>query len=155
ILIYMAIYVVMTAGAFAVVLSMRQKGRMVEGIADLAGLSRTHPGMALAFAIFMFSLAGIPPLAGFFAKVYVFLAAVEAGLYTLAVIGVLASVVAAFYYLRIVKIMYFDEAAQRLDHGAITSSLGAVQAISALLILLFFIYPSPIMTTAAMAARAL
>jgi NADH-quinone oxidoreductase subunit N len=155
ILIYMAIYVVMTAGAFAVVLSMRQKGRMVEGIADLAGLSRTHPGMALAFAIFMFSLAGIPPLAGFFAKVYVFLAAVEAGLYTLAVIGVLASVVAAYYYLRIVKIMYFDEPAQALDHGAIGGSVGVVQAISALLILLFFVYPSPILTTAAMAARAL
>lgn len=155
ILIYLSIYLVMTAGAFAVVLSMRQKGKMVEGIADLAGLSKTHPGMALAFAIFLFSLAGIPPLAGFFGKLYVFLAAVEAGLYTLAVIGVLASVVAAFYYLRIIKLMYFDDAAVPLDKDASGRSLGLVQAVTAVLILLFFVYPSPLLTTAAMAARAL
>ena len=155
ILIYMSIYIVMTAGAFAVVLSMRQKGKMVEGISDLAGLSKTHPGMALAFAIFLFSLAGIPPLAGFFGKLYVFLAAVEAGLYTLAVIGVLASVVAAFYYLRIIKLMYFDDAAVPLDKDASGRSLGLVQAVTAVLILLFFVYPSPVLTTAAMAARAL
>jgi len=155
ILIYMAIYIVMTAGAFAIVLSMRQKGKMVEGIADLAGLSKTHPGMALAFAIFLFSLAGIPPLAGFFGKLYVFLAAVEAGLYTLAVIGVLASVVAAYYYLRIIKIMYFDEAAVPLDKEAVGRGLGAVQAVTALLILLFFVFPGPVLNTAAMAARSL
>jgi NADH-quinone oxidoreductase subunit N len=155
ILIYMSIYIVMTAGAFAVVLSMRQKGKMVEGIGDLAGLSKTHPGMAAAFAIFLFSLAGIPPLAGFFGKLYVFLAAVEAGLYALAVFGVLASVVAAFYYLRIIKLMYFDEATVPLDKEAIGHGLGTVQAVSALLILLFFAYPSPVLTTAAMAARSL
>ena len=155
ILIYMSIYIVMTAGAFAVVLSMRQKGKMVEGISDLAGLSKTHPGMALAFAIFLFSLAGIPPLAGFFGKLYVFLAAVEAGLYALAVIGVLASVVAAFYYLRIIKLMYFDDATVPLDKDASGRSLGLVQAVTAVLILLFFVYPSPVLTTAAMAARAL
>ncbi len=155
ILIYMSIYIVMTAGAFAVVLSMRQKGKMVEGISDLAGLSKTHPGMALAFAIFLFSLAGIPPLAGFFGKLYVFLAAVEAGLYALAVIGVLASVVAAFYYLRIIKLMYFDDAVVPLDKDASGRSLGLVQAVTAVLILLFFVYPSPVLTTAAMAARAL
>ena len=155
ILIYMSIYIVMTAGAFAVVLSMRQKGKMVEGISDLAGLSKTHPGMALAFAIFLFSLAGIPPLAGFFGTLYVFLAAVEAGLYALAVIGVLASVVAAFYYLRIIKLMYFDDAVVPLDKDASGRSLGLVQAVTAVLILLFFVYPSPVLTTAAMAARAL
>ena len=155
ILIYMSIYIVMTAGAFAVVLSMRQKGKMVEGISDLAGLSKTHPGMALAFAIFLFSLAGIPPLAGFFGKLYVFLAAVEAGLYALAVIGVLASVVAAFYYLRIIKLMYFDDATVPLDKDASGRSLGLVQAVTAVLILLFFVYPSPVLTTAALAARAL
>ena len=155
ILIYMSIYIVMTAGAFAVVLSMRQKGKMVEGISDLAGLSKTHPGMALAFAVFLFSLAGIPPLAGFFGKLYVFLAAVEAGLYVLAVIGVLASVVAAFYYLRIIKLMYFDDAVVPLDKDASGRSLGLVQAVTAVLILLFFVYPSPVLTTAAMAARAL
>ncbi|MBM3549788.1 MAG: NADH-quinone oxidoreductase subunit NuoN [Alphaproteobacteria bacterium] len=155
VLIYMAIYLVMTAGSFAIVLAMRQKGKMVEGISDLAGLSKTHPGMALAFAIFLFSLAGIPPLAGFFGKLYVFLAAIEAGLYTLAVFGVLASVVGAFYYLRIIKIMYFDEATVPLDKEAVGRSLGAVQAITALLIMLFFVYPSPVLTSAAMAARAL
>ena len=89
-----------------------RREQMVEGIADLAGLSRTNPMMALALAIFMFSMAGIPPLAGFFGKLYIFLAAVEAGLYTLAIIGVLSSVVAAFYYLRIVKVMYFDQASR-------------------------------------------
>jgi NADH-quinone oxidoreductase subunit N len=155
ILIYLAIYLVMTAGAFAVVLSMRQGGKMVEGISDLSGLSKTHPTMAMAFAIFLFSLAGIPPLAGFFGKLYVFLAAVEAGLYTLAVVGVLASVVAAYYYLRIIKIMYFDEAKVPLDKEAVARPLGLVQAVTAILILLFFVYPSPVLTTAAMAARSL
>ncbi len=155
VLIYMAIYLVMTAGSFAVVLSMRQGGKMVEGISDLAGLSKTHPAMALAFAIFLFSLAGIPPLAGFFGKLYVFLAAVEAGLYTLAVIGVLASVVGAYYYLRIIKIMYFDEAKEPLDKDAVGRSIGTVQAVSAILILLFFVWPSPVLTSAATAARAL
>ena len=90
---------------------MRRDGKSVEGINDLAGLSRSRPGLALALAIFMFSLAGIPPLAGFFGKVYVFLAAIDAHLYVLAVIGVLSSVVGAYYYLRIVKLMYFDEPA--------------------------------------------
>ena len=101
VIIYMTIYLVMTVGTWGCVLCMRQHDRMVERIEDLAGLSRTHPMLALAMAIFMFSMAGIPPLAGFFGKVYVFLAAIQAGLYTLAVIGVLSSVVAAFYYLKI------------------------------------------------------
>src|SRR5690606_31096215 len=110
VLIYLAIYVVMTLGTFAVILGMRHKnGGLVENVDDLAGLSRTDPFMAFVMAMMMFSLAGIPPLAGFFAKFYVFLAAIEAELYWLAVIGVLASVVGAFYYLRIVKIMYMDE----------------------------------------------
>ena len=91
---------------------------MVEDIGDLAGLSRTNPVMAFMLAMILFSLAGIPPLAGFFAKFYVFLAAIEAGLYVLAVIGVLASVVGAYYYLRIVKIMYFDEPARALRADA-------------------------------------
>ena len=91
---------------------------MVEKISDLAGLARTKPAMAFFFAMLMFSLAGIPPLAGFFAKFYVFLAAIKAGLYALAVIGVLTSVVGAYYYLLIVKIMYFDEPAQALRADA-------------------------------------
>jgi NADH-quinone oxidoreductase subunit N len=155
ILVYMAIYTVMTAGAFAVVLCMRKKGELVEGIADFAGMSRSHPAMALAFAIFLFSLAGIPPLAGFFGKLYVFLAAIEAGLYTLAVVGVLASVISAFYYLRIVKIMYFDESKEAFDTDAVGRDLGAVQVVTAVLILLFFVYPSPVLNSAAVAARAL
>ncbi|TDI63575.1 MAG: NADH-quinone oxidoreductase subunit NuoN [Alphaproteobacteria bacterium] len=111
VLIYMAIYATMTLGTFACILSMRDDEGMTEKIADLAGLSRTRPALALALAIFMFSLAGIPTMAGFFGKWFVFKAAVDAGLYTLAVIGVVTSVVAAYYYLRIVKLMYFDEPA--------------------------------------------
>src|SRR5262245_56526072 len=99
VVIYMAIYLTMTLGTFACILSMRRDGVLVEEIADLAGLARTSPGMAFFLAMLLFSLAGIPPLAGFFAKFYVFLAAIKAGLYALAVIGVLASVVGAYYYL--------------------------------------------------------
>ncbi|EHK56623.1 NADH-quinone oxidoreductase subunit N, partial [Allomesorhizobium alhagi] len=108
VIIYMAIYLVMTLGTFAFILAMRRKDGNVEQISDLAGLSSTNPMMATILTILMFSLAGIPPLAGFWAKWYVFLAAIDAGLYALAVIGVLASVVGAYYYLRIIKIMWFD-----------------------------------------------
>src|SRR5499427_9505466 len=112
VLIYIAIYVTMTLGVFAVILSMRRAGGMVETTDQLAGLSSTHPTMAFFLAMLLFSMAGIPPLAGFFAKFYVFLAAIKAGFYALAVIGVLASVVGAYYYLVIVKTMYFDEPAE-------------------------------------------
>ncbi|HZU88605.1 MAG TPA: NADH-quinone oxidoreductase subunit NuoN, partial [Stellaceae bacterium] len=111
ILVYLTIYLVMNLGAWAVILCMRQRGRMLEGISDLSGLSRTQPGLALALGIFLFSLTGIPPTAGFFAKLYIFLAAIDARLTWLAVMGVVTSVVGAFYYLRIVKVMYFDEPA--------------------------------------------
>jgi NADH-quinone oxidoreductase subunit N len=141
ILVYMAIYIVMTLGTFAVVLCMQRDGRMVEDIKELSGLSRTRPGMALLMGIFMFSMAGLPPLAGFFAKVYVFLAAIEAKLYTLAILGVLASVVGAFYYLRIVKIMYFDEATESFDRNT-GRELTAIQVVAGLFILLFFLFPS-------------
>src|SRR6202043_3555633 len=94
------------------ILSMRRKSGMVESIDQLAGLARSHPGMAFFLAMLLFSMAGVPPLAGFFAKFYVFLAAIKAGLYILAVIGVLASVVGAYYYLAIIKIMYFDDAVE-------------------------------------------
>ncbi len=110
VIIYLVIYLAMTVGTFGCILAMRTPDGMVENISDLAGISRTNPVMATALAIMMFSLAGIPPLAGFFAKFYVFSAAIQAGLYPLAVIGVLASVVGAFYYLRVVKVMFFDEA---------------------------------------------
>ena len=115
VVVYMMIYMIMTLGTFACVLAMRRKGHMVEEISDLAGLARNNKGLAFVFAMLMFSLAGIPPLAGFFAKYFVFLAAVKAGLYALAVIGVVTSVVGAYYYLRIVKIMYFDEPKEAFD----------------------------------------
>src|SRR5436309_4812635 len=108
VLVYMAIYLAMTLGTFAVILAMRRDGQMVEEIGDLAGLARTKPTMAFFFAMLLFSLAGVPPLAGFFAKFYVFLAPIQAGPFTLAVIGVVTSVVSAYYYLVIVKTMYFD-----------------------------------------------
>ena len=154
VLIYLAIYLAMTAGTFAFILCMRVHGRVVEDIDDLAGLARTRPLLALALGVFMFSLAGIPPLAGFFGKLYVFLAAVEAGLYGLAVIGVLASVVAAFYYLRIVKIMYFDEPADTLDRLP-GREVGLVLTVTGLFTALFFILPSPIVDAASRAAKSL
>src|SRR3989440_12793825 len=115
VLIYVAIYVAMTLGAFSIILAMRRNGQAVEQISDFAGLSRTNPLLAFVFAMLLFSLAGIPPLAGFFAKWYVFVAAIKAGLFTLAVIGVLTSVVGAFYYLTIIKAMYFDQPLEKLD----------------------------------------
>jgi NADH-quinone oxidoreductase subunit N len=133
---------------------MRQKGVMVEGIEDLKGLSTSHPMMALALGIFMFSMAGIPPLAGFFGKLYVFLAAIESGLYTLAVIGVLSSVVGAFYYLRIVKLMYFDEPVEAFD-TPIGREMTVVLTGTSLLVLLFFVVPGPVISGAAAAAAAL
>ena len=112
VLIYMTVYIVMTLGTFACILAMERRDGVADDIDDLAGLSRTNPFMATMLTLLMFSLAGIPPLAGFFAKYVVFLAAVEAELWPLAVIGVLASVVGAYYYLRIVKVMWFDEPAE-------------------------------------------
>jgi NADH-quinone oxidoreductase subunit N len=128
---YMAIYIVMTLGSFLVVLQMRDEdGQPVETIASLAGLSRSRPGLAAALAMFMFSLAGIPPLFGFFAKFAVFYAAVEAGLFPLAVVGIAMSVIGAYYYLRIVKTMYFDEPAAPYGRGdAVEGGLIAVAAV--------------------------
>ncbi len=153
VVVYMTIYLVMTLGTFACILSMKREHGMVETIDDLAGLGRTHPAMALMLGIFMFSLAGIPPLAGFFAKFYVFMAAVNSGLYILAVIGMIASCVGAFYYLRIVKVMYFDQPAGAF--APIRGELALVFGASGLFTLFFFIYPAPIMAAAETAARAL
>ena len=143
ILVYMTIYLVMTIGAFCCILAMRRDGRMVENISDLAGLSRTHPMMALAFAVFMFSMAGIPPLAGFFGKLYIFLAAVDEELYTLAIIGVLTSVVGAFYYLRIVKLMYFDEPAEAFDKDS-NREIGVLMTVAAMLTTFFIVFAGPV-----------
>jgi NADH-quinone oxidoreductase subunit N len=133
VLIYLAIYVVMNTGVFAFILSMEREGRPVVQISDLAGLHKTRPGAALALAALMFSLTGIPPLAGFFAKYYVFVAAVEAGLAPLAVAGAVASVIGAFYYLRIVKIMYVDAEGEGLD-DRLPSLNGLALTASALLV---------------------
>ena len=154
VLIYMAIYLAMNVGTFCCILCMRQRGRMVEGIEDLAGLARTQPLVALALALLMFSMAGIPPLAGFFGKLYVFLAAVDAGLYTLAVIGVLTSVIGAFYYLRIVKLMYFDEPSESFDRP-IGREIGIILAGTTVFVMLFFIHPGPVLDSAQAAAAVL
>ena len=154
ILVYMSIYLFMNIGTFAVILCMRRNGKMVEGIDDLAGLSRTQPALALALGIFMFSMAGIPPLAGFFAKFYIFMAAINAGLFGLAVIGVVTSVVGAYYYVRIVKLMYFDEPAGAF-YPVIGGEIQAVLVVSAVVILFFFLVPGPIVAGADAATAAL
>ena len=151
--IYMAIYLVTTLGTFGCVLAMRREGGYVEDIDDLAGLSKTHPIMAFILAMLMFSLAGIPPLAGFFAKWYVFVAAVEAKLYALAVIGVVTSVVGAYYYLRIVKIMYFDEA--KAPFLPMSAAIRLVVGVSGVFMLAFWLYPAPLVTRAVAAAQSL
>lgn len=153
-LIYLAIYLFMNVGTFACILLMKRNGRMVEGIDDLAGLSKTNPGVALALSLFMFSMAGIPPLAGFLGKLYIFQAAIHAELYALAIVGVLSSVVAAFYYIRVIKVMYFDEAADAFD-GPIGIEMKGILVVSALFILLFIFYPAPILTGAEAATAAL
>src|SRR5215813_2425581 len=153
VLVYMAIYLTMTLGTFACILSMRRESQMVEEISDLSGLARTKPTMAFFFAMLLFSLAGIPPLAGFFAKFYVFLAAIQAGLFTLAVIGVITSVVGAYYYLAIVKTMYFDEPAKPFE--PMPYELKAMLGLTGLFNLLFFVYPSPLIDAANAAAKSL
>jgi NADH-quinone oxidoreductase subunit N len=153
VLIYVAIYVAMTLGTFACVLSMKRSGGMVENISDLAGLARTSPMMAFLLAMLMFSLAGIPPLAGFFAKFYVFIAAINAGLYALAVIGVLTSVVGAYYYLAIVKTMYFDEPQKSFE--PMPGEQAIVLGVAGLFNLLFFVYPAPLLDAATAAAKSL
>jgi NADH-quinone oxidoreductase subunit N len=153
VLVYMALYMAMTLGSFACVLAMRRAGGNVENISDLAGLSRTNPMLAFLFAMMMFSLAGIPPLAGFFAKFYVFLAAINAGLFTLSVLGVLASVVGAYYYLLIVKVIYFDEPAQ--GFVPMGGEIKFVLAVSSVVTVLFFVYPAPLVNAASVAAKSL
>ncbi|MDB5559251.1 MAG: proton-translocating NADH-quinone oxidoreductase, chain, partial [Enterovirga sp.] len=153
VIIYMAIYLAMTLGAFAVIIGMRRGDKYLETVDELAGAATTHPWRAFALAMMLFSLAGIPPLAGFFSKFYVFAAAVQSGLYTLAVIGVVTSVVGAFYYIRVVKVMYFDEPRpgfERMAPGA-----EAVLIACSVVVTLFWIVPAPLVNSAAAAARSL
>jgi NADH-quinone oxidoreductase subunit N len=153
VLLYVAIYITMTLGTFAVILAMRRPTGMVESIDELSGLARNHPTLAFFLAMLLFSMAGVPPLAGFFAKFYVFLAAIKAGLYVLAVIGVLASVVGAYYYLSIIKIMYFDEAVEGFETMPV--ELKVVLAVCGLFNILFFLYPGPLVGAAYAAAHSL
>jgi len=136
VLIYMAIYMVMTLGTFACILAMRLKtGGNVEDIDDLGGLSASSPFMAAMLTLLMFSLAGIPPLAGFFGKYFVFIAAIHSHLYAQAIIGVLSSVVGAYYYLRLVKVMWFDP--QKNDFARPTGELRLVFGLAGLFVLLY------------------
>ena len=128
-LVYISIYVVMNIGAFAFILLMKRGGKYLEDINELSGLSKNHPLISLSLLIILFSLAGIPPLAGFFAKFYIFMAVIESEMYTLAIVGLVTTVVSAFYYIRIIKIMYFDESKKSFErfvdyriHGTIALS---------------------------------
>jgi NADH-quinone oxidoreductase subunit N len=154
VLIYLAIYVFTNLGVFAAIQAMRRGGRAEESIADLAGLARTDQRLALVFSLLFLSLAGLPPLAGFFAKFYVFLAAIQAGLIWPAILGVLASAIGLVYYLRLVKIMYFDEPAPAFDAGMALGSR-AILVISGAVALLFIFAASPVITAADAAAKAL
>ena len=154
ILVYMGIYVFTNIGTFSCILLMKRNGRMVEEISDLAGLSKTNPGLAVILSIFMFSMAGIPPLAGFMGKLYVFQMAIDAELFILALIGVLPSVVSAFYYIRIVKIIYFDIGSEPLDKG-IAIEIKSVLVVTGVFVLFFIFYPNPLITGAEQAAFSL
>ncbi|MFZ1814483.1 MAG: NADH-quinone oxidoreductase subunit NuoN [Rhizobiaceae bacterium] len=138
VVLYMLIYMVMTLGTFACILAMRNKEGMVEDISDLSGLAARNPVIALCLTALMFSLAGIPPLAGFFGKYFVFVAAIEAKLYALAIIGVLASVVGAFYYIRIIKVMWFDEAGD--EFVPMANELKIVLAFSSIFVSFFYLF---------------
>ncbi|HWE18822.1 MAG TPA: NADH-quinone oxidoreductase subunit NuoN [Hyphomicrobiaceae bacterium] len=153
VVIYLVIYVAMTLGAFACVLAMRRGQTATEEIDELSGLAQNNLALATLLAILLFSLAGIPPLAGFFAKFYVFLAAVREDLWPLAVIGVLASVVSAYYYVRIVKIMFFDQPRERF--AAVQPKAGLVMGVAGVSVLLYVIWPAPLVDAAGAAVKSL
>ena len=154
VLIYLAIYVFTNLGVFAAIQAMRRGGKAIENIGDLAGLSRTNPLLAFVFALMFVSLAGVPPLAGFIAKWFVFVAAIQAGLLIPSILGVLSSVVALVYYLRLVKIMYFDEPVEAFDPIDGFGSK-AILVLSSAVVLLFIVAASPVITAADAAAKAL
>ncbi len=152
-LVYLLIYLFMNVGTFAVIMSMRVKGKNVEDISDLSGMAKNHPVMAAVLAALMFSMAGIPPLAGFLGKFYIFVAAVNAGFVWLAVVGLLASVISAVYYIRLIKIMYFDEPGTAFD--APDKLAGTLMVGCGVLMLVIFVLPSSLVDSAQAAARAL
>lgn len=153
VLIYLAIYFVNSLGVFSVILCLRRQGQSVEKISDLSGLSRSHPFLALAMALFMFSMAGVPPLAGFLGKYFVFLAAVNAGFVPLAIIGMLTSCVAAFYYLRVIKVMYFDSVSEGQIDPVNEFSLKFVGVVATLAVGLFIWPFNPLLTPLIESAR--
>lgn len=140
-IVYMSIYVVMNLALFSCLLMLKRGETYYEDIEDLAGLSKNHPLLSLSLLVILFSLAGIPPLAGFFAKFYIFTAVLEQSMYFLAIVGLLSTVVAAFYYLRIIKIMYFDKEKEKYETEH-SLWLKFSLTLSTILILLYFIYPS-------------
>lgn len=154
VIVYMTIYMIMTAGTFAIILCMRRDGLGLEKISDLAGLSKNSPVLAYALAFLMFSMAGIPPFAGFFGKALVFKAAVASEMYVLATIGILTSVVAAYYYINIIKVMFFDEAAEKFD-SKIAFERRTVILLVILFIVGFSISPDLLIDSASGAAQAL
>ena len=140
-IVYIIIYVVMNIGVFGCIFLMKKEGKYVEGINELSGISKKHPLISIALLIILFSLAGIPPLAGFFAKFYIFMSVIENEMYTLAVIGLLTTVISAFYYLKVIKIIYFDDLKMPFDQIKninITSTI----FISCIILTSFFLYPS-------------
>jgi len=140
-IVYITIYAIMNIGAFSCIYLMKIEGKYTEEISDLSGISKKNPLVAISFLIILFSLAGIPPLGGFFAKFYVFMSVIENGMYTLAIIGLLSTVISAFYYLRLIKIIYFDEIIKPLDPIKDTSIVGSI-LISCIFLITFFLYPS-------------
>jgi len=140
-IIYLTIYLVMNLGAFGCIFMMKRENTFYENINDLSGLSKNHPIFAFGFLIILFSLAGIPPLAGFFAKFYVFMAVIESKMYSLAIIGLVTTVISAFYYLRIIKIIYFDRPKKPFDK-IYDMGLKVSLILSSILVLIYFVYPS-------------
>ena len=140
-LIYISIYAVMNIGVFACIFLMKRNGKYIEDIQELSGASKNHPLMSLSLLIILFSLAGIPPMAGFFAKFYVFMAVVESGMFTLATIGLVTTVVSAFYYIRIIKIMYFDDPKKPFEQLKDFGIYGSL-IVSCIFLVSFFLYPS-------------
>jgi len=140
-IVYMIIYVVMNIGAFGCIFLMKKEGKYVEGINELSGISKKHPLISIALLIILFSLAGIPPLAGFFAKFYIFMAVIENEMYMLAIIGLLTTVVSAYYYLKVIKIIYFDDLKTPLDLIKNINITGTI-FISCIILISFFLYPS-------------
>jgi NADH-quinone oxidoreductase subunit N len=139
--IYLSIYLLMNLGIFSCIFMMKRKDIFYEDIQDLSGLSKNHPIISVCLLVLLFSLAGIPPLAGFFAKFYVFMAVIKVEMYTLAIIGLITTVISAFYYLRIIKIIYFDDPKEIFE---IDQNFGLKVSLflSTIIILIYFIYPS-------------